>query len=376
MGKPKHLGRVEGTEWQVNFISGRDAFEICKSSDSQKVTAKYMPMKPMHFAKDDKRLLLSMRNGVTGEQVVIHPATAKEYDKLIKACSSANRLSYSMEKGRRLFGNLQNDPFAGLDQLIGLTDIKQDIRETANFIYIQKKRREKGMNNVPMSMHLVFTGNPGTGKTTVARLLGGIYKEIGVLSKGHLVEVERADLVAGYVGQTAMKTQKKINEALGGILFIDEAYSLTKSGMGNDFGQEAVNTILKAMEDHRDNFVVIVAGYPELMEEFINSNPGLKSRFNKYVNFADYSSDELCQIFRGFCSQYDYKLSRSADRALGRLIDDMVAFEGEEFGNGRTIRNLFEKTIMRQATRVVLDAEDSNLAEIQVEDFPEIPKTE
>ena len=194
-----------------------------------------------------------------------------------------------------------------LNELIGLDMVKADVKELINLVKVQKMREDKGMKTVPVSLHLVFSGNPGTGKTTVARILSKLYKEIGVLSKGQLVEVDRSGLVAGYVGQTAIKTQKKIEEAKGGILFIDEAYTLAKEG--NDFGQEAIDTILKAMEDNRKDLVVIVAGYTNLMENFINSNPGLKSRFNKYIEFKDYSAEELIEIFDMQCRKYNYTFS-------------------------------------------------------------------
>ena len=237
-----------------------------------------------------------------------------------------------------------------LNELIGLEDIKKDVKELVSFMKIQKLRAEKGSKSVPVSLHLVFTGNPGTGKTTIARILARLYKEIGVLSKGQLVEVDRSGLVAGYVGQTAVKTQAKIQEALGGILFIDEAYALAKEG--NDYGQEAIDTILKAMEDHRDDFVVIVAGYTDLMETFINSNPGLKSRFNKYMFFPDYNGDELMAMFRSRVKKNGYTLTEDADAFALELFQDMYENRDDNFGNGRDVRNRFEDVISRQANRL------------------------
>ena len=237
-----------------------------------------------------------------------------------------------------------------LDELIGLADVKKDVKELTNLMKVQKLREEKGLSYVPTSLHLVFAGNPGTGKTTIARILARLYKEIGVLSKGQLVEVDRSGLVAGYVGQTAIKTQEKIKEAMGGILFIDEAYALAKEG--NDFGQEAIDTILKAMEDNRKDFIVIVAGYTGPMEKFINSNPGLKSRFNKYLNFPDYSADELKQIFRQQCSRYNYKLTEEAEKAIDAIIEDKEKNKDDNFANAREMRNLFEAIITNQASRV------------------------
>lgn len=236
-----------------------------------------------------------------------------------------------------------------LNELIGLRSIKQDVLDTVNLAKMMKERQSRGMKAVPVSLHLVFTGNPGTGKTTVARILAEQYKKIGVLKLGHLVEVDRSDLVAGYVGQTAIKTQEKIKEAMGGILFIDEAYTLAKEG--NDFGQEAIDTILKAMEDHRDEFLVIVAGYSEPMKKFINSNPGLKSRFRKYFDFPDYSAEELIKIFDVMRKKYGYTLTAEAQKAVESIINDITINKAENFANAREIRNLFERIITRQASR-------------------------
>ena len=237
-----------------------------------------------------------------------------------------------------------------LQELIGLKSIKHDVAELINLAKVQKMREDMGLKFVPTSLHLVFSGNPGTGKTTVARILARLYKEIGILTKGQLVEVDRSGLVAGYVGQTALKTQEKIQEAMGGVLFIDEAYALAKEG--NDYGQEAIDTILKAMEDHRRDFVVIVAGYTKPMEEFINSNPGLRSRFNKYLYFEDYTADELMGIFDLQCKKYSYKLSDEARKEIEALIREREANKDETFANAREIRNLFEDIITNQATRI------------------------
>lgn len=245
----------------------------------------------------------------------------------------------------------ETDPMDDLNALVGLDNIKKDVADLINLVKMQKMRRDRGLKSVPVSLHLVFSGNPGTGKTTVARILARLYKQIGVLSKGQLVEVDRSALVAGYVGQTAAKTQEKIKEAMGGILFIDEAYTLVKKE-GNDFGQEAIDTLLKEMEDHRDDFVVIVAGYTKPMEDFINSNPGLKSRFNKYMYFEDYTKDELLTIFKGFCDKYQYQLDEQALAAVTEKLEQMTANKKENFANAREVRNLFEKIITKQANRI------------------------
>ena len=201
---------------------------------------------------------------------------------------------------------------AQLEALVGLEDVKKDVKNLVNLMKVRRLRQENQLPVPPMSLHMVFTGNPGTGKTTVARLVSGLYAAIGVLSKGQLVEVDRSGLVAGYVGQTALKTQEAVKSALGGVLFIDEAYSLS-SGGENDFGREAVETILKAMEDHREDLIVIVAGYDGPMERFLHSNPGLESRFNKYIHFPDYNGEQLMAIFKGQCEKNGYKLSPEAE---------------------------------------------------------------
>lgn len=255
-----------------------------------------------------------------------------------------------------------------LDNLIGLESIKKDVVNLISLVKVQQMRKNKGLKSVPVSLHLVFTGNPGTGKTTVARILAQLYKEIGVLKKGQLVEVDRADLVAGYIGQTAIKTQEKITEAMGGILFIDEAYTLAKEG--NDFGQEAIDTILKAMEDSRDEFIVIVAGYDEPMQKFINSNPGLKSRFNKYFHFSDYTSDELVEIFKNMIQKYDYSVTNEAMETVVKKIEDMESRKGSNFANARDVRNYFEQIITRQATRIssMSNPSDDEILRINKED--------
>ena len=261
-----------------------------------------------------------------------------------------------------------------LDELIGLGTIKEDVKELISLVKMQKMREAKGMKTVPVSLHLVFSGNPGTGKTTVARILARLYKEIGVLSKGQLVEVDRSGLVAGFVGQTAIKTQDKIKEAMGGILFIDEAYTLNKEGGQGDFGQEAIDTILKAMEDNRKDLVVIVAGYTDLMKKFVESNPGLKSRFNKYMEFPDYTADELIQIWEMNCKKYNYTFSLEAKEMIEDIIKKREASKGENFANARDIRNMFETIITNHATRVseMEDPSDNDLTTIMTMDIRDV----
>ena len=258
-----------------------------------------------------------------------------------------------------------------LNKLIGLSGVKKEVTSLINLLKIMKIRGERGFETASVSKHLVFLGNPGTGKTTVARLLSKIYKQLGALEKGQLVEVDRAGLVAGYVGQTALKTKEKIDEAMGGILFIDEAYTLAKGG--NDFGQEAIDTVLKAMEDNRENFVVIVAGYPEPMEQFLESNPGLKSRFNKNIIFEDYSKEELLSIFKVFCKSYKMTLSIEAETVLVNYFEWLEYNKPKNFANGREMRNLFETALSNQANRLADKADITNeeLNTIEAADFPD-----
>ena len=238
-----------------------------------------------------------------------------------------------------------------LDSLVGLDTVKKEVKNLINLVKVRKLRQENDLPVPPMSFHMVFLGNPGTGKTTVARLISGLYAAIGVLSKGQLIEVDRSGLVAGYVGQTALKTQEVIQSALGGVLFIDEAYSLA-SGGENDFGREAIETMLKAMEDHRDDLVVIVAGYTGPMEKFIHSNPGLESRFNRYFFFPDYDGNQLTEIFRMQCKKNSYTLTPEADEAALKMFTRLYEERDENFGNGRDVRNCFEDMVVRQSNRV------------------------
>ena len=242
-----------------------------------------------------------------------------------------------------------------LADYIGLETVKKEVDSLINLVTIQKLRRENGLPVNDLSLHMVFSGNPGTGKTMIARLMARIYKSLGILSKGQLVEVDRSGLVAGYVGQTAIKTSEVIEKAKGGVLFIDEAYALTNRG-GTDYGQEAVDTLLKAMEDNRDDLIVIVAGYTELMEEFVHSNPGLESRFNRFLHFPDYTVDEMMAIFDMRCSQNGYTLNTDA-RDLLRSLLALYSLDVKGFGNARGVRNLFERAVSAQANRLATDPE-------------------
>ncbi|MCL9804065.1 AAA family ATPase [Flavobacterium amniphilum] len=242
---------------------------------------------------------------------------------------------------------------AELETLIGLDDVKNDIKELINLLEIQKKRNQEGLQNIDIALHTVFLGPPGTGKTTVARLLSRIFKLLGFLSAGQLYETDREGLIAGYVGQTAIKTDKVVDESIGGVLFIDEAYSLNQNAMGSDYGAEAVNTILKRMEDNRDNLAVVVAGYTEPMQLFIESNPGLRSRFNRYFHFDHFKPKELYAIFEASCKRLDFVLTEDAIDKLQETFELLYEKKDEGFGNARVVRNLFEKCVQNQANRVI-----------------------
>jgi Holliday junction resolvasome RuvABC ATP-dependent DNA helicase subunit len=258
-----------------------------------------------------------------------------------------------------------------LNSLVGLANVKQEVISTINQIRVQQLRENQGMSAPTFSRHLVFTGNPGTGKTTVARLLSEIYCSLGLLSKGHLVETDRSGLVAGYIGQTAIKVRNVVIEAIGGILFIDEAYSL-HGGEGQDFGQEAIETLLKLMEDHRRDLIVIVAGYTEQMELFLQSNPGLRSRFSKVITFPDYTADELRLIYDDFCRRAQCSLTPEAEVVVGENLAHAYSQRGPHFGNARMVRNVFERTLVRQADRLaaVESPTREDLVTIRADDVP------
>lgn len=239
-----------------------------------------------------------------------------------------------------------------LDSLIGLGEVKKLVREIYAFIEIQKRREKERLAIEPLVLHMIFKGNPGTGKTTVARILGKVFREIGVLPHGNIIEVERADLVGEYIGHTAQKTRDQLKKAYGGILFIDEAYSLARGGE-KDFGKESIDVLVKAMEDHKNELVLILAGYQQEMETFLQTNPGLRSRFPIHIDFPDYNQRELLQIAEQMCTMRQYTLSEDARNALLKMVGRYQDSRSENFGNARTVRNIIEKAIRRQAVRLI-----------------------
>lgn len=297
--------------------------------------------------------LLSKADAIVGEEERHELERVKQWMK--HSCSeAANDLTSGRQSSGVKTTQAPDEPIddllRDLHALTGLATVKHEVDDLVAFLKVQGIRKDRGMAPSSISRHLVFYGNPGTGKTTVARLLSKIYASLGFLSKGHLVETERSGLVAGFVGQTAIKTREACQQALGGVLFIDEAYTLV--GKENDYGQEAIDTLLKFMEDNRDDLVVVVAGYPDKMAGFLNSNPGIRSRFTRFMNFQDYSPDELSSIFAGFCKEGGFTLSDGAAAKAKGIFEEQFLQRDETFGNARFARNLFEQCLVRHARRI------------------------
>lgn len=271
------------------------------------------------------------------------------------------------EDDKRTLQDLLNE----LNALVGLKKVKSKVRDLIIYQRVQTMRQEKNLHSTKTTLHMAFTGNPGTGKTTVARIVGRIYKHIGVLSKGQFIEVSRTDLIAGYQGQTALKVKKVIERARGGVLFIDEAYSITENDHSDSYGRECLTELTKALEDYRDDLVVIVAGYTEPMKKFFASNPGLKSRFNTFIEFDDYNADELEEILISMCSKNDYVLDEEVKKKIHQYFEQQVASKDENFANGRLVRNLYDNLVMDQARRVITmtNPQRIDLSTIKAEDF-------
>jgi SpoVK/Ycf46/Vps4 family AAA+-type ATPase len=283
------------------------------------------------YEKQSTRLVASGGNDVN----TIHPEDIP--DSYLTAVSDINKL---LDK---------------LDQMIGLSSVKTEIRSLVSLVIANKRRREEGGKSSSVSLHMVFAGNPGTGKTTVARLLGKIFAGLGLLSKGHVIEVSGKDLVAGYAGQTALKTADKLKDAMDGVLFIDEAYTLAASDGHHDFGKESIDTILKDMEDHREHLAVVVAGYEDPMKRFIDSNPGLNSRFTRWIKFQDYEPHELTKIFECYCKENGFTLTPGALNFAVAVMKLMHKNRPKHFGNARDVRKLYEGVVETQAARVSQD---------------------
>ena len=280
----------------------------------------------------------------------------------VEGAKKASDSKFQKEESDKL-----NQYIEELNSLIGLMEVKREINILISFVRLQKLRKEEGLKTPTVSLHMVFSGNPGTGKTTVARLFSKILYELGYLSKGHVVETSRSGLVAGYLRQTAIKTEEMVKKAQGGVLFIDEAYSLAN---GDEYGNEAIDTLLKLMEDYRDDFVVVAAGYPRLMDKFLASNPGLASRFNQTIEFQDYSSEELFEIFEYMCNSASYTFDDEIRQYLTERFCECLKKEQESFGNARTVRNIFERSLLFHASRII------NMKKYDKEQMSELSKTD
>lgn len=339
----------------------RLASEIIGKTDDDKSTIAllkqiYSIADSDEYSKEIKQIAAMLKNSIISYY---------GYGKLLEICNKEKQ--NKEDKDKRSLSELLEE----LNALVGLESVKEKVSDLIAYQKVQKLRRENNLFSYKNTLHLAFTGNPGTGKTTVARIIGRIYKQIGLLSKGHFVEVSRTDLIAGYQGQTALKVKKVIEKAKGGVLFIDEAYSITENDHADSYGRECLTELTKALEDYRDDLVVIVAGYTEPMKKFFESNPGLKSRFNTFIEFEDYSAYELEEILENMCSLNDYELSDDARKLLQEYFIKKVETKEDNFANGRMVRNLFDDLVMNHARRVIkLDAPNkSDLRTILSVDF-------
>lgn len=317
-------------------------------------------IKSPDYSKEIKRLASAFKDSIMKFYGFLHITEAAE-----QSCFCA-------EEDFKTLTELLTD----LDSLIGLEEVKSKVNDLIAYQKVQELREQHGLHSQKGTLHMAFTGNPGTGKTTVARIVGRIYKQLGLLSKGHFVEVSRTDLIAGYQGQTALKVKKVIEQAKGGVLFIDEAYSITENEHSDSYGRECLTELTKALEDYRDDLVVIVAGYTEPMEHFFASNPGLKSRFNTFIEFPDYSSSELYEMLSKLCLTNDYMLREDVSQLIRSTLDEQVRSKGNNFANGRLVRNLYDDLVMNHAKRIFASGDSMTdrqmLSLITVDDFKPI----
>ena len=349
--------------------SNRDAFRVgeLNTDDNETVTFKFAIAEvptAILFRRGQEVARFVGRSDIIAHSVAMAEQVVKD-DLQPKAFPRNVKVGTQLHENRRSLADLMTE----LNSLVGLDGVKAEVSQLVNFLQVQQMRERSGMAPTPVSRHLVFSGNPGTGKTSVARLISEIYRALGILKRGHLIETDRSGMVAGYVGQTAIKVKEIVESAIGGVLFIDEAYTLV--GSGQDFGQEAIDMLLKLMEDHRDDLIVIVAGYPEKMAAFISSNPGMRSRFNRYLHFADYAPAQLATIFESFCRKSGFTLAGDARMKAQRIFQSLYDSRDESFGNARVARNVFETTIHRQANRIVSieNVTDAILGTIEPEDL-------
>ncbi len=360
-------------DYKKNFMKMASSFDAVLGGEGEitKLAADIVEKKTEQSVIElYKRIIDVFDEEKTPKNVKQVAATTREFlimflgfDRLRGICAKEKKNLYEEEK---TLEQLLDE----LNSLVGLQKVKAEVSDLIAYQTVQKMRKQQGLFIGKNTLHMAFTGNPGTGKTTVARIVGRVYKQLGLLSKGHFLEVSRTDLIAGYQGQTALKVKEVIESIKGGVLFIDEAYSITENDHSDSYGRECLTELTKALEDYRDDLVVIVAGYTDPMNKFFESNPGLKSRFNKFIDFTDYDENELFNIFHKMCNENDYKISEDAAEKIKVIMKNTIEQKGEQFANGRFVRNLYEDITMQQARRLVKmeSPTKENLIEIVGED--------